>query len=236
MPRAFGSVATAATSEAAVNDSTYNEPSAATALSIKSASVNDAAAGTGVRTVQVRYFLLDASGNITGPFTYTATLNGTTAVAIDATNAIRLIDSITALTVGSGGVAAGDISIYPSADGTGTPICALKTGARRTNLGHAYVPSGSRLNVTDVQVESGEASTVQTQFSLRAITYPIANVADRVLTNALGAQGFAGTRSLGNGSGLPLAIVAGPARVQLYTTPGAVTGTTQRAEFGYYYS
>jgi hypothetical protein len=235
MPRALGYVATSATTEAAVNGTTYNEPSVAAALSIKSASANDTAAGTGVRTVKVTYYTLASDGTILGPFTYTATLNGTTAVQIDAATAIRLIDKIEAITVGSGGVAAGAISIYPSTDGTGTAIAAIASGDLRTFLAHAYVPSGRRLSVCDLQVDSGEATTVQTRFTLKKLAYGVTGAAELPLTAALAAQGLAGTRSLGPVPA-PLAVVAGPARVALYVTPGAATGTTQRAEFGYYYT
>jgi hypothetical protein len=236
MPRAFGYNAAAFTAgtEVPVNAATYNEPAAATPLSIKSASANDAAAGTGVRTIKVTYYTLDASGNILGPFTYTATLNGTTAVQIDAANAIRLIDKVEALTVGSGGVAAGAISLFPSTDGTGTAIVALAAGDRRTYIGHAYVPTGRRLFVDDIQVESGEVATVQTQFNLRSTSYPLANVADKALTATLAAQGLVGTRSLGPPT--PLAVVQGPARVQLYATPGNTASASVRAEFGYHYA
>jgi hypothetical protein len=187
-----------------------------------------------VRTIKVTYYTLDASGNILGPFTYTATLNGTTAVQIDAANAIRLIDKVEALTVGSGGVAAGAISLFPSTDGTGTAIVALAAGDRRTYIGHAYVPTGRRLFVDDIQVESGEVATVQTQFNLRSTSYPLANVADKALTATLAAQGLVGTRSLGPPT--PLAVVQGPARVQLYATPGNTASASVRAEFGYHYA
>jgi len=48
------------------------------------------------------------------------------------------------------------------------------------------------------------------------------------------AQGLAGTRSLGPGT--PIAVVQGPARVQLYATPGNTASASVRAEFGYHYA
>jgi hypothetical protein len=235
MPREFGYVATSATTEVAINATTYNEPSTATGFSVKSSSANDTAAGTGAHTVKIKYYVLDANSNITGPFYYTVTLNGVTAVQIDATSLIRLFDCAQVLTVGSGGKSAGIISFYPSTDGTGTATASIAAGDFRTYLGHAYVPNGSRLNVIDIVAASGEASTVQTQFNLRALSYPSANVQERVLTAALAAQGLSGSKQL-NPMGQPLAVIPGPARLQLYVTPGASAGTTQRAEFGFYYA
>lgn len=231
MPRALGYVATSATTEVAVNSAAYNEQSSNGQRSIKSASANDAAAGTGVRTVKLTYFSI-ISGVVEGPFTETLTLNGTTAVPTVATN-IGLVDKIEALTVGSGGVAAGAISLFTANDGTGTAIAAIAAGDRRTYLGQTYVPSGRRLTVTDIAVVSGEAATFQTRFNLRALYYGVANAAEQSLTSALASRGLNGTQQLGPPGG-PIAIVQGPARVRLYVTPGDTTGTTQRGEFGYY--
>lgn len=230
MGRAFGYLATSATTEAAVNATTYTEPTSGAQRSIKSASANDAAAGTGARTVKLTYYALDASGNIAGPYSEVLTLNGTTAVPTVNTN-IALIDKLEILTAGSGGIGAGAISLYTDNAGAAAVITSIAAGDRRTFLAHAYVPTGRRLTVTDVQVASGEAATVQTGFALRALPYGVTGAIEQVLTEALAALGLGGTRSL-----VSAAIVAGPARVQLYVTPGAATGTTQKAEFGYYVS
>src|ERR1700733_2178941 len=101
MSRSKGYVSTAATSTVAVNATAYTEQTSGAQRAVKSSSANDAAAGTGVQTVKLTYFKLDATGDITGPYSEVLTLNGTAAVATVGT-AIALIESIEAVTVGSG--------------------------------------------------------------------------------------------------------------------------------------
>lgn len=225
--RAMGYIATSATTEAAVNATAYAEQSAGAQRAIKSSSANDAAAGTGVRKVKITYFTLAADGTIAGPFFEIVTLNGTNAVATVATN-IALIDRIEAVAVGSGGVAAGSVLLTVNADGTGGTIAGIATGDRRTHMAHMYVPSGRRLTITDLILASGEAATVNTLFELRALAYPSSNnPVDIPLTGKIALLGLGGAQQY------QLSIpVQGPARVQLYCTPGAATATTQRGEFG----
>lgn len=238
MPRALGSVATAATTEAAVNSTVYTEPTNGAQRALVSASANDAAAGTGARTVRIHYYTLAADGTIAGPFTETVTLNGTTPVPTVATN-IALIDRMVVLTAGSAGTAVpvGVVSLTVNNDGSGGTIASIGTTERRTFLTHAYVPSGRRCNITDIIVTSGEASTVQTRFSIRQVPYGVASgdAIERDLTAALAVQGLTGIKQELPG-GQPLAVVAGPARIQMYTIPGAATSVRQRAEFGFYYT
>lgn len=231
MPRAFGYIATSATTEVAVNGTTYTEQAANAQRALKSSSANDTAAGTGARTVRVTYYALAADGTITGPFTETVILNGATAVAMVATN-VALIDKIEVLTVGAGGVPAGNILLTVAADGTGGTIASIAAGELRTYLAHAYVPSGRRLHLLDVILDSGEAATVESAFTVKALPYPSANQAEMPVTDKLRALGLQGARKLDN-EGRALAVIAGPARVQLYVAPGAATATTQRGEFGY---
>ena len=82
---------------------TYARLSSATALEVVSSTANDAAAGTGARTVVVESVL--ASGAVS---TETVTLNGTTAVALVATTTIA-VNRFYVATVGSGASAAGTI-------------------------------------------------------------------------------------------------------------------------------
>lgn len=80
-------------------------------LAIKSSTVNDAAAGTGARTIEIAY--LDTAGL---EQTETLILNGTTQVDTVATN-IDKVNWIHSLTVGSGGVADGNLSLVDKATG-----------------------------------------------------------------------------------------------------------------------
>lgn len=81
-------------------------PTGAESWEVVSASANDASAGTGVRTVQIHY--LDNSWL---PQVTTVTLNGLTPVSVAALANCQAIQWMHSLTVGSGGVAAGNISL-----------------------------------------------------------------------------------------------------------------------------
>jgi hypothetical protein len=93
---------------------TYTEPTSAAQRSLASASANDAAAGTGGRTVKITYY--DGAG--AGPLTETVTLNGTSAVNTVATN-IQFIEKMEVVTVGSLGANAAAITLYGSTGGGG---------------------------------------------------------------------------------------------------------------------
>jgi hypothetical protein len=149
---------------------------------------------------------------------------------------IALIDRIELVTAGSGGVAAGTITLFTDNAGAGSAIASIATGDLRTYMAQAYVPNGRRLHVSDVVLDSGEAATVESAFRLRVLPYGgVSNPAEAAVGNGWRALGLSGVRQL-DGGGRDLAVVSGPARVRLYVAPGAVTGTTQRGEFGYYLS
>lgn len=80
-------------------------------MKIKSSSANDAGAGTGARTVDVHYLRV---GFIEG--SEMITLNGVTAVNTVATDIIR-INNIHVMSVGSGGITAGNLSLTDFATG-----------------------------------------------------------------------------------------------------------------------
>lgn len=107
--RIFGRRTTASTAlEDVWEGPTANRPwpaDAGTAMEVVSTSADDAAAGTGARTVDVYY--LDPSGNF---LFETVTLNGITPVALTATPR-RIMGGSHASSVGSGGVPAGTIKI-----------------------------------------------------------------------------------------------------------------------------
>src|SRR4051812_44779293 len=126
--RVLGQVTTAATTRVPLNATTYNEQTSGAQRSFKSSSANDAAAGSGVRQVKIVYYTLSSAGVIAGPFTEIVTLNGTVAVPTVATN-IALVERLEAVAVGSGGVAAGTITLYDDAGGAGSAICSIAVGA-----------------------------------------------------------------------------------------------------------
>jgi hypothetical protein len=122
MPRAIGQIATTANTEAAVEATIYTEQTSGAQRALKSSSVNDTnAAGTGARQVRITFYTLTADGTIAGPFIETVNLNGTTAVPTVNTN-IALIEKMEIVAAGSGGVAAGTITLTVDNAGAGATI------------------------------------------------------------------------------------------------------------------
>ena len=119
-------------------DGLLGHPASPTIMKISSSSTDDAAAGTGARTVHI----LGVNG--TGGFVEeTVTLNGQTAV--NTVNSYDAIERMTVMTAGSGGVNAG--TIYA---GTGTvtlgvpavPYSAIGIGDNLSLVGHWTCPTG----------------------------------------------------------------------------------------------
>ena len=101
-------------------------------------SANDAdngATATGVLTLELHY--LDASG---AEQTETITMNGTTPVNTAATD-IRFVQFMHTLTVGSNGVAEGDISIY-QVGSSSTIYCLIAQGGNQSMVTNRMVPAG----------------------------------------------------------------------------------------------
>lgn len=221
MPRIQAQVTTTSTNEVPVNGTTYAEQTVAAQRSLKSASANDAAAGTGVRTVRVTYYKLSSAGVMTGPFREIVTLNGATAVPMVETE-LMLVEKMEAVTVGSGGVAAGAITLYAAADGTGTAIAAIGIGDTATRFGHHYIPSGKRCLVTRVQssCDGGVGP-----FALVAEAFPLATAPElRVSKDLPGLQDFTDAPR----------IVAGPARLRVLVAPDSADSQTSRVAIDFY--
>lgn len=228
MPRVIAQVATAATAEVPIDATAYNEQSSGAQRSLKSASANDAAAGTGVRKVRVVYYALAADGAISGPFSEEVTLNGATAVAMVATN-LALLERIEALAIGAGGVAAGAITLHANSDGTGAAIAVLASGDLRTRLGHHYVASGKTCELTDLEAIGGDPAVALVQ--VKRLGYPSANVPEQTLTGPFAASSTAPLNASFHGH--QHAIVPGPARFRLMVTPANNNAQTTIASFGY---
>ena len=104
-------------------------PASPAIMTVSSTSANDTSNGTGARTI----FILGVNG--TGGYaSEVVTLNGQTAV--NTVNAYDSIERVTVLTVGSGGVNAGNINI-----GTGT----VTAGVPATIYGQVYVGENNSL-------------------------------------------------------------------------------------------
>lgn len=111
-------------------------------MTLVSTSVNDAAAGSGIRTVYIHY--LDGSK---AEAVETVTLDGTTPVNTIATD-ITFIQEIHAASVGAGGVAAGVVSLHQ----VGTPATVytvIDIGGNKDLTFFRMVPAGWELHVSN---------------------------------------------------------------------------------------
>lgn len=224
MPRAIGKVTTAATTQVPVESMAYTPGTAGVKRALKSSNAADAAAGTGARTVRIWYYTI-VGANIAGPFVETVTLNGTTAVPT-VSSGIDLIDKMEVMTVGSGGVPAGTLSLYPVEGGTGTVIASIAAGDLTTYFAHHYVATGAQCRVTDIEAMGGD----ETNATLQLKAGPVGGV-QQPRTPALPTSGT-----------LPLQLtfpdsahnpIAGPAIIVATVTPGNTDSQTTLASFGY---
>lgn len=116
----------------------YPWMTASTALEIVSTSANDAAAGTGARTVLIQGLDINYL-----EVSQTITLNGTTPVAIP--TALFRINSALIMSAGTGKVNAGDINIRDVVGGTIRAIIPLGYGLTRQSI--YTVPAGKTLSI-----------------------------------------------------------------------------------------
>jgi len=136
---------------------TYAFPSSASVMTVSSTSANDkgtATAGTGIRTILVTG--LDANYAV---ISETVTLNGQTAV--NTANSYLRINSMEALTAGSGNGAAGTIYIGTGTVTTGVPanVYAIITTNYNTTTQAVYtVPAGYTAYVTSYTFSSAYAN------------------------------------------------------------------------------
>lgn len=123
-------------------------------MTLVSDSANDAAAGSGARTVKVHY--LDAAGNYLHEI---VTLNGTTGVNTVATN-IRFVQLVTVETAGSfGGKNAGNITLYKLA--TPATVYARVVAGNNSSLSSArMVPNGKTFYMTSMTVSATSSKPV----------------------------------------------------------------------------
>lgn len=224
---AFGQATRTSTTEAILVKAAYTEQTSNAQRSLVSSSANDSSAGTGVRTMKIIYY----TSTGTGPFEETITMNGTTAVNTVATN-ICYIDKMIAMTVGSGGVAAGNITVRSTAGGGGVAIKQTSTGDLQSLDAVHYVASGQTLYITGLStghngttVGSGARYRIRKQ-TLNAANQPLIQVSDFV---RLYGQSSTNTRIYQS----PI-IIAGPAKVELWVAPETTTSTIYYGSFDYF--
>lgn len=218
----FGSVATSALTQVPVRSTTYTQVTTNSTMTIASSSANDTAAGTGARSVSVTY--LDQ--NMTGPFTVTVNLNGTTQVPI--TGSMCYIEKVVVATVGSGLSNAGILTIRT---GGGATVGTIAAGANRTLWTHHYVPQGKICYISGFSFgNTGSAQGNGAQFILRTSTPTVANTPEIQISDFVTVAGISNTDTRVYNSPIQ---VAGPARILAYVTPYATAATTQFASIDY---
>jgi len=129
---------------------TYVFPATAQQMQLVSTSANDTLAGTGVQKVILHY--LD---NAYAVKTEIVSLNGTTPVNTVATNILR-INNFHSYQVGSGGVAAGAITLKNT--GATVTYSLINTGLNASRQAIYTVPAGVTGYITHWQASSGAAS------------------------------------------------------------------------------
>lgn len=145
-----------------VGQGAYPFQSSAQALEIVSSSANDAAAGTGARTVAVQG--LDANFN---QIQETVTLNGTSAVAL--ANSYLRVNNVQVASAGSGNVNAGTVTLRLA--GAGASQAVMSAGVGYAKQAIYTVPTGFTLLVTDLFFAvGGVATTVNVTFSFTRIS------------------------------------------------------------------
>lgn len=109
------------------------------AISVVSTSADDTSGGTGIQQVEIHY--IDVNGDEQEVY---ATMNGITPVVVGVT--AKFIQCVHANAIGSGGVAAGDISVTSG----GVVYSYLPAGKVRCSSASRYVPNGKTLYITDM--------------------------------------------------------------------------------------
>jgi hypothetical protein len=224
---AFGDVTLAAIAQAVVRRTVYTEQTVNGTRSISSANANDTSAGTGARTLQIKY--LDQTG--AGPFTTTVTTNGTTCVATSVSN-IAYVEQIDVLTVGSTGSNVGIISLFVNSTCGGGTIGTMAATNNQTFWAHHYIPVGKEANITGVSV-SHNGTTVGSGgvFVVRALPLTVTNQAERQVSDFIRLYGQSSTFARVYTSPVK---VPGPARLILYVTPETASSTVYRGAIDFF--
>lgn len=220
---ANGQIVLAATTIVAIRATTYTEQAANAQRSIVSSSASDAAAGTGARTVRITYYTV----TMTGPFTETITMNGTTPVNTVSTT-ICFIEKIEVLTVGSNSSNVGTLALHAAAAGAGATIWSVAIGDNQTYGAHHYVATGLTCFITGFSLGIKGADT--TGGFLRAIDPTVVNTTERQISD------FLRTPTSGEffrNYGTPIQ-VAGPARITAYVAPDSTSSRTYYSSFDFY--
>ena len=224
---AFGDIALAAVTTAALYRTPYTEQSANFTGSIASASASDAAAGTGARTVRI--FYVDATGATAG--FEDVTLNGVTFVNL-VTATKCFIEKIEVLTVGSTGSNVGILTLKAGLAGAGATVITIGATDNRTFLAHHHVVTGKTANVTGVLIGSNVTNTAGSCIGfLRAKVIGAAAAVEKQVSDGITVAGLDSSVFRSYGSQIQ---VVGPARITLYVTTATGSAFNYRGSFDSY--
>lgn len=149
-------------------------PSSATTLSVASSSANDDSVGTGARVIVVEY--LDGNFNTQ---VVEVEMDGTSSVQV-ATDFRRIQDAFVK-TAGSGGVAAGAITLSYTG---GNTVGVIKAGRTDVENTHFTVPAGYTAYLTGGLISAGKSSDATVDFQVRDATNgSIFRVGQEVIVN-----------------------------------------------------
>jgi hypothetical protein len=222
----FGDRDTSATTQVAVERTTYTEQTTGAQRSIASSSANDAAAGTGARTVLLTY--LTSTGS--GPFTETITLNGTSYVNTVATD-ICFIESIVVKTVGSTGSNVGTLTLKAATGGGGATIWTVGATSNRTFAARHYVPTGKTALITGIScAHNGTTVGSGAAFIIFSRNLSMADAAREQASGNIRLYGQSSTFSRVFQSPIK---VAGPAVVFVLCTPETTSSINYRCAVDY---
>lgn len=140
---------------------TYVFPTAGVQMAVVSSSASDASAGTGMQQLMIHYLDADYAVKVE-----TVTLNGATPVNTVATDIFR-INGVHAVAVGSGGVAAGNISITNG----GVTYAYISAGNNTARQAIYTVPAGVTGYISHWQASSGSTGAHFCQIMLNATTH-----------------------------------------------------------------
>lgn len=157
------------------------------AMEVVSNSANDAAAGTGARTVRV----WGVDGNYL-PFSETVTLNGATPVALTNTSVIG-INGAEVLTSGSGGTNAGRIDVRTVAGAT--VKATIRASADVNGLTHDFiftVPAGQYAKLKKILVSVGGIAAGYMTITLKTFSTTGNYKANGLITTNFDVIGFSG--------------------------------------------
>lgn len=152
---------------------TYIFPGVAQQMKVVSSDVNDTSGGYGIQSVKVHY--LD---NNFGSSSEVVVLNGSSPVYTFAQNIYR-INALRAYTVGTSGVAIGNISVKNS--GETIIYRQINTGYTRGRGAIYTVPSGKTLYITSIAISSGHSTAGKNVRWTARATY---DDADEIVTSS----------------------------------------------------